>query len=226
MPYGVLDPTRLSQASRSCVERSLDWWQKSMQNTKHKTYLVLAGYDADHGQEIKLRREIVDQTLTDPELIGNVIEVSAHNEVGLAQKISRIRALLPVETMTVFVESRNAVSVKAIFRRKFGKTVQLRKFKADFEFNHQWITTSTSFAWSARNWLLRVWFELKKRMGRGLRKKIRYWFKSWVVGAQHAAPRRSIFHATLEILALTSAENPFSSHQWAISLPVANHTPL
>ena len=82
-----------------------------------------------------------------------------------------------METITVFVESRNAVSAKAIFRRKFGKTLQIRKFKADFEFNHQWITTSTSFAWSARNWLLRLWFELKKRMGRGLRKKIRYWFR-------------------------------------------------
>jgi len=97
---------------------------------------------------------------------------------SMVELVSRIRALLPVETMTVFVESRNAVSVKAIFKRKFGKTLQLRKFKATFEFNHQWITTSTSFAWSARNWLLRVWFEAKKRMGRGLRKKIRYWFKS------------------------------------------------
>jgi len=178
MPYGVLDPTRLSQASRSCVERSLDWWQKSMQTTKHKTYLVLAGYDTDHGQEIKLRREIVDQALNDPELLGNIVEVSAKNEVSLAQKLSRIRALLPVETITVFVESRNAISVKAIFKRKFGKTLQIRKFKAEFEFNHQWITTSTSFAWSSRNWFLRVWFELKKRMGRGLRKKIRHWFKS------------------------------------------------
>jgi len=177
MPYGVLDPHRLSQASRSCVERSLDWWQKSMQTTKHKTYLVLAGYDNDDGREIKLRREIVDGALDDPELIGNIVEVSANNEVGLAQKISRIRALLPVETITVFVESRNAVSVKAIFKRKFGKTLQIRKFKADFEFNHQWIMTSTSFAWSARNWFLRLWFELKKRMGRGLRKKIRYWFR-------------------------------------------------
>lgn len=177
MPYGVLDPQHLSQASRSCVERSLDWWQKSMQTTKHKTYLVLAGYDNDDGREIKLRREIVDKALDDPELIGNILEVSANNEVGLAQKISRIRALLPVETITVFVESRNAVSVKAIFKRKFGKTLQIRKFKADFEFNHQWIMTSTSFAWSARNWFLRLWFELKKRMGRGLRKKIRYWFR-------------------------------------------------
>jgi len=177
MPYGVLDLTRLSQASRSSLERALDWWQKSMHTTKHKTYLVLAGYDSDRGQEIKLRREIIDQAVNDPELIGNIVEVSANNEVGLAQKISRIRALLPVETITVFVESRNAVSVKAIFRRKFGKTLQLRKFKAEFEFNHQWITTSTSFAWSSRNWFLRVWFESKKRMGRGLRKKIRYWFK-------------------------------------------------
>jgi hypothetical protein len=98
--------------------------------------------------------------------------------VALAQKIARIRALLPVETITVFVESRNAVSVKAIFKRKFGKTLQLRKFKATFEFNHQWITTSTSLAWFSRNWFLRIWFELKRRMGRGLRKKIRYWFRS------------------------------------------------
>ncbi|MEO6164783.1 MAG: hypothetical protein ABIP88_11675, partial [Candidatus Binatia bacterium] len=113
MPYGVLDPQKLSQASRSCVERSLDWWQKSMQTTKHKTYLVLAGYDNDGGQEIKLRRELVDRKLQDPELIGNIVEVSANNEVGLAQKISRIRTLLPVETITVFVEARNAISVKA-----------------------------------------------------------------------------------------------------------------
>jgi hypothetical protein len=124
-----------------------------------------------------LRRELVHRTVQDPELIGNIVEVSASNEVGLTQKISRIRTLLPVETITVFVESRNAISVKAIFKRKFGKTLQIRKFKADFEFNHQWITTSTSIAWSARNWFLRLWFELKKRMGRGLRKKIRYWFR-------------------------------------------------
>jgi hypothetical protein len=92
--------------------------------------------------------------------------------------MSRVRSLLPVETITVFVESRNAVSVKAIFRRKFGKTLSIKKFEASFEFNHQWITTSTSFAWFWRNWLVRIWFELKKRMGRGLRKKIRYWFRS------------------------------------------------
>ncbi|HEX9144513.1 MAG TPA: hypothetical protein VGA09_09600 [Candidatus Binatia bacterium] len=178
MPYGVLDPQRLSQASRTSIERALDWWQKSMQTSKHKTYMVLAGYDIDQGQEIRLRREIVEGALQEPELLNNIFEISAKNEVGLAQKIARVRALLPVETITLFVETRNAVSVKAIFRRKFGKTLQLRKFKADFEFNHQWITTSTSFAWRLRNWFLRIWFELKRRMGRGLRKKIRYWFRS------------------------------------------------
>jgi hypothetical protein len=178
MPYGVLDSQRLSQASRVCMERAIDWWQKSMHTTKHKTYFVLAGYEVDQGQEIKLRRALVEQAVPDAEMLANIVEVSATNEMTLAQKISRVRALLPVETITLFVESRNAVSVKAIFRRKFGKTLQLRKLKATFEFNHQWITTSTSFAWSLRNWLLRIWFELKKRMGRGLRKKIRYWFKS------------------------------------------------
>ena len=178
MPYGILDQQRLSQASRISLERALDWWQKSMHTSKHKTFFVLAGYDLDHGQEIKLRRDIVGGSLQDPEFLSNLIEVSANNEVGLVQKLARIRAIVPVETITVFVETRNAVSVKAIFRRKFGKTLQIRKFKADFEFNHQWITTSSSFAWFSRNWFLRIWFEMKRRMGRGMRKRIRYWFKS------------------------------------------------
>jgi len=121
---------------------------------------------------------MAEKTLQEPELLANLIELSANNEIGLAQKISRIRTLLPVETITVFVEERNAVSVKAIFKRKFGKTLQLRKIKAKFEFNHQWITTSTSFAWFWRNWCLRIWFEVKRRLGRGMRKKIRYWFRS------------------------------------------------
>ena len=178
MPYGILDPQRLSHASRTSLERALDWWQKSMQTTKHKTYFVLAGYDLDWGQEIKLRREIVEAAIQEPELLGKIVEVSATNEVGLAQKIARVRAIVPVETITVFVETRNAVSVKAIFKRKFGRTLQIRKFKTAFEFNHQWITTSTSFAWFSRNWFLRIWFELKRRMGRGMRKRIRYWFRS------------------------------------------------
>ena len=178
MPYGILDQQRLSQASRLSLEKALDWWQKSMQTSKHKTYFVLAGYDLDQGYEIKLRREIVERALQEPELLDNIIEVSANNEVGLAQKIARVRAIVPVEIITVFVETRNAVSVKAIFRRKFGKTLQIRKFKANFEFNHQWITTSSSFAWFSRNWFVRIWFELKRRMGRGMRKRIRFWFKS------------------------------------------------
>ena len=177
MPYGVLDSQRLSQASRVCLDRALDWWRKSMQTSKHKTFVVLAGYNVDAGQEIKLRRQIIEETIHDPELLSNLVEVSASNEISLAQRITRIRTLLPVENIIVFVEDRNAVSVKAIFKRKFGKTLQIKKIKARFEFNHQWITTSTSFAWSSRNWFLRIWFEAKKRMGRGMRKKIRYWFR-------------------------------------------------
>ena len=155
----------------------MDWWQKSMQTSKHKTYIVLAGYDEDTGQEIRLRREIIAETLQDAELLNNLIDVSARNEAGLAQKITRVRELLPIESITVFVESRNAVSVKAIFKRKFGKTLQIKKFKAHFEFNHRWISTSTSFAWFCRNVLLRVWFEAKRRMGRTLRKRLRLLFR-------------------------------------------------
>ena len=175
MPYGSLGAEKLSQASRLCLEKALDWWQKSMHTSKHKTFLVVAGYDSD-GTELALRKQITEKALKDSEFSGNVITVSATNEVTLAQKISRVRELLPVETITVFAEARNAVSVKAIFKRKFRKTLQMRKFKANFEFNHQWIATSTPLAWLARNWLLRIWFETKKRLGRGLRKKLRYWF--------------------------------------------------
>ena len=177
MPYGCLDSQKLSGASRTGVDKALDWWQKSMRTSKHKTFFIVAGYDEDKGEEIKLRKEIVTQTLQDQELLSHLLEVSAANEAGLAQKIARLRELLPVETLTVFAESRNAVSVKAIFKRKFGKTLQIRKFKADFEFDHRWISTSTSFAWFVRNWLLCFWVEVKKRMGRGLRKKIRYLFR-------------------------------------------------
>jgi hypothetical protein len=178
MPYGCLGAEKLSQASRIGLEKALDWWQKSMQTSKHKTYFVLAGYDDDAGQELQLRRQILTQTLEGSELLNHVVEIRAKNEIALAQKISRVRELLPVETITVFVESRNAVSVKAIFKRKFSKTLVIRKFKADFEFDHHWITTSTSFAWFSRNWLLRLWFELKKRLGRSMRKRIRFLFRS------------------------------------------------
>ncbi len=177
MPYGCLNADRISQASRVSLDKALDWWQKSMQTSKHKTFMVVAGYDDDAGQEIRLRREIIAQSLQDPDLLNNLIEVSARNETGLAQKIARLRELLPIESITVFVESRNALSVKAIFRRKFGKTLRIRKFKADFEFNHRWISTSTSFAWFSRNVLLRVWFEAKRRMGRTLRKRVRFLFR-------------------------------------------------
>lgn len=151
-----------------------------METSKHKTYFLVAGYDEDRGQEMRLRRDIIDKALEGSDLLkDHVIEVSAKNEIALAQKITRMRDLLPIETITVFAESRNAVSVKAIFKRKFGKTLHIRKYKAEFEFNHRWISTSTSFAWFSRNWLLRIWFELKKRMGRGLRKKIRFLFRSY-----------------------------------------------
>jgi hypothetical protein len=179
MPYGSLDAEKLSRASQLALEKAVDWWQKSMVTSKHKTYLVVAGYDGDAGQELKLRSEIIDRTVTDPELLSHIVPVSARNEVALAQKIARLREILPIETITVFSESRNAVSVKAIFKRKFRKTLQIKKFRAAFEFNHQWISTSTSIAWLSRNWLLRIWFGLKKRMGRSLRRQIRYLFRSW-----------------------------------------------
>lgn len=178
MPYGCLDSQHLSQASQKGLERAIDWWQKSMQTSKHKTFFVLAGYEEDAGLELKLRKEIVSQAVQDEELAHQVIEISAKNEEGLAQRITHSRVLLPIGTLTVFAESRHAVSIKPIFQRKFGKTLEIRKFISDFEFNHRWISTSSPATWVARNLLLRVSFEFKKRMGRNLRKKLRFWFRS------------------------------------------------
>lgn len=148
-----------------------------MVTSKHKTYFILAGYDGDGGQEIRLRRAMLLEALHDEEWASHIVEVNARNEEALAQKITRIRALVPIDTITVFAESRNAVIVKAIFRRKFGKTLQIRRFKAEFEFDHRWISTSSSLVWFVRNLLLRVWFEIKRRMGRRVRKKIRFLFR-------------------------------------------------
>src|SRR5947199_10258322 len=101
-----------------------------MLTSKHRTYLVIGGYDSDAGQEIKLRREIVNQTLQDQELLNNIFEVSASHEQALAQKLSRLRHLPPVHTSTVFVEQRNPVSVKPIYKRKLRKTRHIRTFHA------------------------------------------------------------------------------------------------
>ena len=49
MPYGCLDSEKLSQASRIGLDKALDWWQKSMLTSKHRTYLVIGGYDSDAG---------------------------------------------------------------------------------------------------------------------------------------------------------------------------------
>ena len=75
---------RLSQASRTSLERAFDWWQKSMHTSKHKTFFVIAGYDSDAGQEIQLRRAIAEATVQDPDLLANILEVSARGEVSLA----------------------------------------------------------------------------------------------------------------------------------------------
>ena len=72
MPYGALNSDTLSKASRISLEKSLDWWQKSMHTSKHKTFLALAGYNPDRGQEIALRRERTHQTVQDPERLSNI----------------------------------------------------------------------------------------------------------------------------------------------------------
>ena len=178
MPYGCVDSGTLSAASHKALEKALEQWQRSMQISKPKVFLVIATHDDGSGPELDLKRDIVRRSLTEDELSTNVIVLRAKNEEGLAIKIARHKTLMPVQTLILFAESRHALSLRPIFKRKFGKALEIKKFKADFEFNHPWISTSSSLAWFFRNLILRGWFEIRKRSGRQLRKKLKFLFWS------------------------------------------------
>lgn len=178
MPYGCLDPEHLSAASLKALTAALEWWQKSMAIPRQKTVLLLAGYEQDYGLELSLRKEMILRSHSEGDLVNNFVEIRAKNEEDLAHKITRARALLPIETLVIFAESRHALSLRPIFRRKFASAVEIKRFKTDFEFNHPWISTSSSITWFLWNLLLRIWLEFRKRAGRNLRKRLRSLFWS------------------------------------------------
>lgn len=178
MPYGCLDSVKLSTASLRGLELALERWQKSMQMARHKTFFVLASYEDDSGLELRLRKEILLKALSGTLSADNLLEITARDEEDLAQRLTRTRALLPIGTLTIVAESRHALSIRAIFKRRFGKALEIKKFKADFEFNHPWISASSSTAWIVWNLIRRAWFEFRKRTGRGLRKRLRHLFWS------------------------------------------------
>jgi hypothetical protein len=178
MPYGCLDSKTLSAASVKSIERALEEWQRSMQVSRPKTLLVLAAYEENLATELALRRDLARRVLSEEELTAHVVEITAKNEEELATKIARNKTCCPIQTLILFAESRNLLSLRPIFKRKFGKALEIKKFKADFEFNHPWISTSTSLAWFFRNFNLGIWINLRNRMNRRLRKTLRYLFWS------------------------------------------------
>jgi hypothetical protein len=178
MPYGCLDSTTLSAASRDALLQALQYWQRSMQISKPKTFLILASYEDSSELELTLKEEIVAPSITEEEFSTNVITVRAKNEEELATKIARNKTLMPIQTLILFAESRHALSLRPVFKRKFGKALEIKKFKADFEFNHPWISTASSLVWVLRNLMLRAWFGIRKRTGRQLRKKLKFLFWS------------------------------------------------
>jgi len=178
MPYGSLDSDTLSVASQKGLERAVTEWQGTRQISKPSTFLVITSYKYQSDEEQALRKALVASLLGDDEFKDNIIYIEARNEEDLATKVVRTKALIPIQTLLLFAESRHAVSVSPIFKRKFGKALKIKKFKADFEFNHPWISTSSPAVWSLRNVIVRSWFEIRKRSGRGVRKKLRYLFWS------------------------------------------------
>ena len=176
MPYGCLDSQKLSEASLKALENALEWWRKSMQISKPETFLVIAGYKESPEMELQLRSEIVERRLSSEETSRHVISITAKDEEDLVQRIVRIHDLLPIESITVFAETRHALGIRPVFKRKFGKALKIKTFRAEFEADHPWISTSSSITWLFWNAILGLWFRIKKRMGRGLRKKMRYLF--------------------------------------------------
>jgi hypothetical protein len=178
MPYGSLDATSLSSASQKALNKAVTEWQGTRQISKPTTFLIITSYEVESDQELALRQESVNRLLGDDEFAANVLVIRARNEEDLAGKIARTKSLTPIQTLILWAESRHAVSVGPIFRRKFGKALKIKKFKADFEFNHPWVSTSSPALWSLRNLMLRSWFEVRKRSGRSLRKRLRFLFWS------------------------------------------------
>jgi len=178
MPYGCLDAQNLSEASRKAMEKALERWQKSMQITRPKTFLVLATHDDGSGPELELRKALMARYLSEAELSAQVIAVRAKDEEELALKIAQNKAVAPVQSLILYAESRHALSIRPIFKRRFGKALEVKTFKVDFEFNHPWFSTASSLTWLFRNLALKAWFEIKKRMGRQWRKKLKSLFWS------------------------------------------------
>jgi hypothetical protein len=178
MPYGCVDSANLSAASRKAVEKATREWQETRQISKPTTFLVIASYQNDSDEELALRQQLVSHLFGNDEFRQNVVVINARNEEDLASRITHTKSLTPIQTLILFAESRHALSVGPIFNRKFGKALKIRKFKADFEFNHPWISTSSPIVWSLRNFIVRSWFEVRKRTGRKLRKTLRFLFWS------------------------------------------------
>jgi hypothetical protein len=178
MPYGCVDTANLSAASKKALEKALAEWQGTRKISKPSTFLVIASHELDSDQELALKQEMVARLLGDDESANNLIVIKARNEEDLAGRIAHTKSLLPIQTLLVVAESRHALSLAPIFKRKFGKALKMKRFRADFEFNHPWISTSSSLVWSLRNFGVRSWFEVRKRTGRGLRKKLRFLFWS------------------------------------------------
>lgn len=160
------------------MQKALEEWQRSMQVSKPQTILVLATYDENSAAELELRKELASRVLGEEELGTRVVEITAKNEAELATKIARNKSCCPIQTLTLFAESRHALSLRPIFKRKFGKALEIKKFRAEFEFNHPWISTSTSLAWFFRNLNLRIWIGTKNRLSRRVRKLLRFLFWS------------------------------------------------
>jgi len=173
MPYGCLDAKTLSAASLKALQVALEQWQRTMQISRPETFLVLATHEGAPDHELELKKEIAS---TIP--AAQMIVIRAKNEEELANRIARDKTLTPVQTLILIAESRHALGLRPIFKRKFGRALEIKKFKADFEFNHPWISTSSSFTWFFRNLLLGVWIGIRKRTGRQLRKKIKSLFWS------------------------------------------------
>ncbi|MGH7773426.1 MAG: hypothetical protein ACREQA_14475 [Candidatus Binatia bacterium] len=149
-----------------------------MQISRPKTFFVLASHEESSELELELKENLILRSVTPDEFRTNVIIIIAKNEEDLAMKIARNKVLSPIQTLILFAESRHALSIRPIFKRRFGRALEMKTFKADFEFNHPWISTSSSSVWFFRNLILRMWLGIRKRTGRGLRKKLKSLFWS------------------------------------------------
>ena len=152
MPYGCQNG-RLSRLSEETMARALSFWEKSFQGARSELILALGAFRPDYEEEmvLKLNQEVGFLADNKKYALKILTLQPAEDEEDFATiLLQALSDLRPLMTVIVICESLHAISLKPIFRKKFGRgLVEFRTLKAEFELKR--FKRTLTVAW--RHWL-------------------------------------------------------------------------